>query len=409
MRCIFLAAGRGSRLMPLTSDRPKCLVEFRGQPFLSYAVETARACGISDLVVVRGYRGDRIDTPGCDFRDNLVGGNMVASLMSAADSLQGDVIVSYTDILYELEVFARVALCPANIAVAVDLHWRDYFSARAGDANSIAETLRIENGLIVEIGTPAKSGLRVDAQFIGLIKFDASVSGGLQERYDRLKANVVPGPWRNSPGIRDAFMTDFLQELIDSGIPVVAVPVRGGWIEIDTVADYRLLENWDAEGTLSRFLDTRRMVAGVGSGHPRVTSAGGLLLRKSGSEWTCALIGRGNPTVWRIPKGMRLEGETLAETAERELLEETGLSGSAIEFLDSAGWTYTYADRLWNETCFFFTFEETGPPRPVDDEEVEVVEFFPLQVAATLLAYETERRVCIRLLERLGSKGGAIP
>jgi glucose-1-phosphate thymidylyltransferase len=54
------AAGRGTRLEPLTDDRPKGLVEVGGQPLLAHVFETLLASGVSGLVVVVGYRAGRI-------------------------------------------------------------------------------------------------------------------------------------------------------------------------------------------------------------------------------------------------------------------------------------------------------------------------------------------------------------
>lgn len=53
------AAGRGTRLRPLTDDRPKGLVDVGGRPLLSHVIETL-APHVESLVVVVGYRGDRI-------------------------------------------------------------------------------------------------------------------------------------------------------------------------------------------------------------------------------------------------------------------------------------------------------------------------------------------------------------
>ena len=54
------AAGRGTRLEPLTDDRPKGLVEVGGQPLLAHVFETLLASGVSEVVVVVGYRAGRI-------------------------------------------------------------------------------------------------------------------------------------------------------------------------------------------------------------------------------------------------------------------------------------------------------------------------------------------------------------
>src|SRR3954466_13976178 len=60
MRMIILAAGQGTRLRPLTDDRPKCLVPLSGKPLLEWQIETARAVDIPHIAVVCGYRADQL-------------------------------------------------------------------------------------------------------------------------------------------------------------------------------------------------------------------------------------------------------------------------------------------------------------------------------------------------------------
>lgn len=58
---ILLCAGLGSRLLPLTADRPKCLIEVGGRTILEHQVAALRAAGIAGITVVGGYRFDRLE------------------------------------------------------------------------------------------------------------------------------------------------------------------------------------------------------------------------------------------------------------------------------------------------------------------------------------------------------------
>ncbi len=60
MKAIILAAGQGSRLLPLTADRPKCLVPVGGRSILEHQLAGLRGAGIGDIAVVGGYRFDRL-------------------------------------------------------------------------------------------------------------------------------------------------------------------------------------------------------------------------------------------------------------------------------------------------------------------------------------------------------------
>ena len=69
MKAVILAAGEGTRLKPLTDDKPKALVEVDGRPLLDHVFEQLLGVGISEFVVVVGHRKEQIiDRYGEEFR-----------------------------------------------------------------------------------------------------------------------------------------------------------------------------------------------------------------------------------------------------------------------------------------------------------------------------------------------------
>ena len=60
MKAVILAAGKGVRLLPLTRDRPKPLLEVCGRPFMDYLIENLQESGISDFCFVIGYRKEKM-------------------------------------------------------------------------------------------------------------------------------------------------------------------------------------------------------------------------------------------------------------------------------------------------------------------------------------------------------------
>jgi CTP:phosphocholine cytidylyltransferase-like protein len=58
VNAIILAAGMGTRLRPLTDDRPKSLVEVGGESFFARQLRQLRAAGVSDITVVTGYKAE---------------------------------------------------------------------------------------------------------------------------------------------------------------------------------------------------------------------------------------------------------------------------------------------------------------------------------------------------------------
>ncbi len=60
MQAVVLAAGEGTRLRPLTEEKPKALVEVDGKPLVEDVFDNLLSIGVTELIVVVGYMKERI-------------------------------------------------------------------------------------------------------------------------------------------------------------------------------------------------------------------------------------------------------------------------------------------------------------------------------------------------------------
>lgn len=252
----ILAAGRGTRLHPHTENRPKCLTVLGGQTLIDRQLATLRAAGIDDIVIVTGYRADMLTLPGTRQVHNprWADTNMVESLFCAEGEFRDDLLVCYGDIIYEPRVLVALLDSPHPVSVAVDRQWRSYWNARFDDPLSDAESLRLDpQNRITDIGNKVDDIDEIEAQYMGLMRFRGEGIEALREA--RANFAKVRRQWMEDRPIVRAYLTDLLIEIVLMGRAVHAVPVDGGWLEIDTLKDYDNAVAMFADGSIKRFFD----------------------------------------------------------------------------------------------------------------------------------------------------------
>ena len=235
-KVILLLAGEGKRLRPYTLDRPKCMVEIDGVSLIDHQLRVLRSEGLNDIVMVSGYKSEMLEQFNCRLKHNprYFETNMVWTLFCAKDELEGDVIVSYGDIVYSEDILKALLDSKADIAITIDKNWESYWRKRNENPLNDAETLKIrDDGTISEIGKKPKSIEEIQGQYMGLIKFS---SVGIKQIKDIFTVSLKKGHLMGQD-IENAYMTDLIQAVIDTGEPVTSVPIYESWIEVDTVND----------------------------------------------------------------------------------------------------------------------------------------------------------------------------
>ena len=240
MEALILGAGSGSRLMPLTKDKPKCMVRIGSETILDRQARTFQRCGITSVNVVVGHFGETVPRY---FKivsnHNYKNSNMVESMFCAAHLFSGknDIIVSYGDLIYKDDVLKSLIKSSGEIAVAVDIAYREYWEARMANPLDDLETLKLDSaGNITEIGKKPKSYADINAQYMGLLKIKKTLAKKILKEWLSVPADGI----NHSPTKKNFYMTDFLQLLIDKKYKIKAVPVANNWLEIDTISDIQL-------------------------------------------------------------------------------------------------------------------------------------------------------------------------
>ena len=245
MKAIILAAGMGSRLRPLTNDKPKCMVKLLDETLVERQIKIFHSYNINDITIVTGYKNEVIDIPDVNYvnNTNYETTNMNESLFCALEPSNSPVLVTYGDIVFEPTILQQMLEITNDIRLAVRIDWKKYYQNRTMHPLSEAENVLIENGRILEIRKNITKSLENQqiGEFLGIALLSSDQIKILLEKYSDLKKNHV-GAFHSSSSLSNAYITDMFQEMVNCGASVKPVFTKGKWFEIDTPEDFKSTE-----------------------------------------------------------------------------------------------------------------------------------------------------------------------
>ena len=241
---ILLAASRGGKLGPLTEQRPKCMIDVRGEPLLQRLVRTLNRSGVGAVTVVRGYRKEAIDIPGIEAVDNdrYDETGEAASLACAGDRLQGPCVISYGDILFRRHVLDGLLAADGDIVTVVDARRRVDASRAPDRAVDWVRCSRPFTGGYLDdervtleaIWNGTDGAETAHGEFIGLTRLSeagaALVRGVLD---DMAEDGALDG----------ADLPNVLARLVAQGAAIEVLYITGHWLDVDDAFDLASLRN----------------------------------------------------------------------------------------------------------------------------------------------------------------------
>jgi len=239
IKAIIIAAGIGSRLKPLTNDKPKCLLEIAGKSILEHQIDILKSCGIIDISVIKGYQKEKINYPNLKYyiNDNYQNNNILSSLFYAEREMNNEFIVMYSDILFDRSVIEKLLKSKNDISVVVDTDWVGYYDNRTEHPIEEAENVVIHGEKVIKIGKHL-TAQESNGEFIGMAKFTEKGGQIFKREFQRVKNSYSGMPFQKSKTFGKAYLTDIFQELVDQGIEVCSVNIQKNWWEIDTQQDF---------------------------------------------------------------------------------------------------------------------------------------------------------------------------
>lgn len=231
----ILAAGVGSRLRPITTDIPKCMVKVGGRPILGHQLDVFHKAGITDVKIVLGYEAQKVVDYCMDWRGMAVeffvnedyeNNNNMYSMYLMRDALKGrDFIFCNGDVIYDEWVAAQIVNSPDEDYIAVDQGTHDQESMKvildvdgyiAGIRKSFSSEEAYGRSVDLYRLTPGGSTAFFD-EIARIIEGEGSVREWTEVALDRLcrkggilfkPFNVHPHPWVEVDNYADLVRAD---------------------------------------------------------------------------------------------------------------------------------------------------------------------------------------------------------
>ena len=244
MNAIIIAAGSGKRISEDVKDLPKSLLIVNGKPIIVHQIQALKRVGIENITVITAAHSKKFETENVRYvKDHYYNEHdILGSLMEAKEFLKNDVLVLYSDIIFESKILRQILDSKGNISIAIDNEWEKNYEGRTEHPKTEAENVLLdkENNILKIKKNITNQGNYV-GEFLGIIKFSGDGANIFVRKYNEI-IKTHNGNFHDAPSILKAYLTDMLQELINCDIRIEPVFISGKWCEIDTLQDLKKAE-----------------------------------------------------------------------------------------------------------------------------------------------------------------------
>jgi choline kinase len=238
MKLIILSAGKGTRMLPLTKNTPKPLLDLgNGSTVIEEQLDRiAKVKEIKEVVIVGGYRVEQIEAKLKAYQENFpipirilfnpfydISNNFF-SLWCAAHEMHSDFMIMNGDNIIDTTAFAKVFQRTVKDGIYITIDRKERYDE--DDMKVISEdhlVTRVSKKILVEEATGESIGLAI-------------IKG---QNYRRLYLDTIEALARDPPS-RNIFWLETFNRLADKGFPIFWVEIHPDeWREIDFKIDYQ--------------------------------------------------------------------------------------------------------------------------------------------------------------------------
>lgn len=229
MKALILAAGLGTRLAPLTDDRPKSLVEVNGKAILLKQIENLHKNGIKDIIIISGYKSEILENKIkslypeikiINSKDYKTTNNMYSAYLAHDELKDNDFLMMNADVFYDESVIEELIKFNYENAIVTDI------------GNYLEESMKVieKNGRLVKISKQISKEEALGAS-IDVYKFSSTAGKVFFNKCEEYIKNNQVTLWS------EVALNDILPD-----VEFRACPLKGRWVEIDNKEDLAIAE-----------------------------------------------------------------------------------------------------------------------------------------------------------------------
>jgi phosphoenolpyruvate phosphomutase len=234
----------------IANDIPMAMLDVNGKPILQRQLEVLNNSKIQDVYAIGGYKKEKINVDGVKVIDNpkYKETGILGSIMSAAQVMNGKVLIAYSDILFDNVVLNRLLESNEDITLLIDSSFSSKTYAKGKKVDMVVTDSPPAKGKRMLSSANHKKVLKISnkirpeeahGEFAGLMLLSEKGVQALKDTYKKAEAKYKGKVFHESPSIDKASLNDILQEMIDSGQNVSAIETNSGWLEIHSFEDYK--------------------------------------------------------------------------------------------------------------------------------------------------------------------------
>jgi len=179
MKAIIIAAGKATRLLPLTEKTPQCMLKIKGKTILEHQINMLKTGGIKDITVICGYKADKVESF-CNEQgiktilNPFYDVSGIAMTLWIAKEELDDSLIIYSDILFNPEIVSEMIKQKGDICIAI----------KKDGIREEAEKVVENNGIVESISKEMTP--KVNGEFTGMIKLSKRGSKDVTEKINNV-------------------------------------------------------------------------------------------------------------------------------------------------------------------------------------------------------------------------------